>query len=732
MAMSQEEFDAKKTIKSLQSDTTWGTGGDVKPRKLPTVKVTTEYDSEPAGVGTGARGNDREETLNVRYVTPMTFTPDGIEAPMYEQQLTDRAAREFLSLYDEYVISVNRHAARGDPRPAVSLIALVPVAIQRALQCRYFRGVPVTSDNLLRALRTLAGIGYERQFDDDQFVREIKQIVRMGTEPCARRRASIVMGDLFKYIEENQLYDRLYNRGAWRAGPGKVVSDALIAGVWPAPLRSKIQSCVAMAQNAVNNPDRVLDIIHDRAERWAEVEDYQLYRRQMRPGNQVARGVDLNDPQSATVGNDPQNLNHSPGSWGRRQHSWGNHEQSQSRPSNGETFVRQGSSRPNLQPNVHSNKCWRCGGAGHNQEICPSPPEASGNRPGPPPISRQGQTHTPQHDSRASPTSRSHGQRNNISQNWSGPVTAPRKHVSSESIYRTRSECVPAKALKPHVQQNNYEKPAETYSVGVLQPTSQGSNDWVPPETYSVGFLQPTNQGSSGEVPADTINVEMWKPNFEGGNEWVQEEPTVATTQSSPGVAQTIKDVEEYVEVSPPEQDEVEIDDNCICALELDQMDTQPHDASDPEVETVDLKICNMQATNVMHSGNSFLVPTILDSGSSISCVTSSLAQHLGVSRAWHNGPTVRLADGRRVQLKKKTALVRVGIPITVRDREEIYTYDIKCGILPGKSHRLLLGRHTLHKLKTEMSSRDQLPRGEIHRMGWSDRKGGDNGWLYG
>ena len=186
MAMSQEDFDPKETIKSMQeefneeqsTEPIKGKTGNSKVGKTGGAKTSYNPKSTRSGklfsgsfgkmnttrmtgggtVGMGDFDFDEDEQLADQYVTSMVVTPDGIEAPMFKRALTDTHAREFISEYKTYNASVDRHNARGDPRNAVALSAMVPVPTQRALRSRYFRGRPITDDDLLRALKSLAGM----------------------------------------------------------------------------------------------------------------------------------------------------------------------------------------------------------------------------------------------------------------------------------------------------------------------------------------------------------------------------------------------------------------------------------------------------------------------------------------------------------------------------------------------------------------------------------------------
>ena len=329
---------------------------------------------------------DEYEDHENRCLRTMVCTPDGLEPPMFKRALTNANARTFLSEYHDYVTSVERHQARGDPRLAVTLIAMIPRATQQALRSRYFRGQQVTAEALLGALRGLAGMNRNQgTFDAEKFMSDIRNATKMGNEPTATTRTMLVTQALYTYLDDNQCYDKVMYHGAWRPGPGKVVSDNLIAGIWPALLRNKVQSQVSMTPGAENDPDRVLDVIMERAEYWAEVEDYIRYRKQMRQGMDD-RFVDSNAPRNSQVGNGQirNDVPHNPSS----------SEQSNSNSSGRSVYH---------QPATGlSHTCWQCGGAGHTKDMCPSPAGTLGNRGGA--GSRSGRTTT---------ASNAYGPRNN-------------------------------------------------------------------------------------------------------------------------------------------------------------------------------------------------------------------------------------------------------------------------------------------------------------------------------
>ena len=169
-----------------------------------------------------------------------------------------------------------------------------------------------------------------------------------------------------------------------------------------------------------------------------------------------------------------------------------------------------------------------------------------------------------------------------------------------------------------------------------------------------------------------------------------------------------------------------------MCSLEASIHPQSTQDSSDPEVASITHKECYVTPTTG-HSLGSHPVLTLLDSGSSVTAMSSAMANELGIVEEWTNGPTVRMADGRRVRLRKKTAPVKLQVPMYENGFYALYDYTIRCAVLPGKCQRLLLGRATLQKLKRDMQRKGQLTDQVVPRTGWSKEYGGgsSNAWLF-
>lgn len=73
---------------------------------------------------------------------------------------------------------------------------------------------------------------------------DVKRITKIGQHPCARQRAMVLTEAVYEYIAERQLLGVLQVRGRRRLGPGRVIAQRLVNGVWPARLRAKVSTDV--------------------------------------------------------------------------------------------------------------------------------------------------------------------------------------------------------------------------------------------------------------------------------------------------------------------------------------------------------------------------------------------------------------------------------------------------------------------------------------------------------
>ena len=155
-----------------------------------------------------------------------------------------------------------------------------------------------------------------------------------------------------------------------------------------------------------------------------------------------------------------------------------------------------------------------------------------------------------------------------------------------------------------------------------------------------------------------------------------------------------------YLDSYDPHED-VDVDGLQIGSLDI--ANATQEIGSDPEMEPI--RTVKGELTN--GSGDqSVPVNIVMDSGASISCVTSDVASELGAVEVWENGPVVQLADGRRARLKRKTAQLFLEVPMTYRGEEEHYFRWMRFAVVPGTSRRVLLGQRAMRMLNANMRKR--------------------------
>lgn len=129
------------------------------------------------------------------------MTPDDVMAPYFTAAQTDQSVRILMRDYHEYITSVDRHNAVGDEWAAVSLLALIPMAVQYVVWSRVFGGHACTDCLLFDAFERTVGItGDNRAFNVEKIAVDIRRIIKIGQDPCARSHAMLVAEALYEYI----------------------------------------------------------------------------------------------------------------------------------------------------------------------------------------------------------------------------------------------------------------------------------------------------------------------------------------------------------------------------------------------------------------------------------------------------------------------------------------------------------------------------------------------------
>ena len=140
------------------------------------------------------------------------------------------------------------------------------------------------------------------------------------------------------------------------------------------------------------------------------------------------------------------------------------------------------------------------------------------------------------------------------------------------------------------------------------------------------------------------------------------------------------------------------------------------------DILTCDTIACSKKAEDSTDDADCFFVDAIIETTSSVSCVTAALAKELGVVRDPKDGPEVRLADGRKVRVHKKIALIRINLTINQNERMEEYSHVLQCAVMPAESREVSLDRHTMNILKRDVLRRKHLPPDVQQYTDWQRR----------
>ena len=455
-----------------------------------------------------------------------------------------------------------------------------------------------------------------------------------------------------------------------------MVASALVSGVWPAYLREKVRAECSMMPGAEHDPEIVLDVIQDRAKRYADIEDYNNHRRQTR------RAAKLN-----AEADDP-NQQEQVGSYSRQSH---------------------GTPPRDIHPHAASRRCPKCNGVGHSSAACPSPPDALGT-----------QAHSKFHGRNASEsTSRN-----------SGNFTASRSGGGSPgSRYRSESSSVSTgvgmrdRSSNFHKSQTSGESRKPYWNEQVHR-KSDPSSQPIPVKT----LLTVNSQGSSQTVPEKTSHtVNPQEISVDPGPFHSTEEfqPAVQGNESLDPPARASSVEQPWAVVEPDESkhdnscfesyDDGAGDDEDVGGMQIGSLDISTvtqDDSDDPVMERIRTVRCGVSPVypTSFDAPITVFVDAVLDSGASVSCLTQETADQLGVVEDWKTGPLVNLVDGRRARLTKKTALVDVHIPITQNGETEMYHRRMRFAVIPGTTQRMIIGQQMLGQLQSDMSYRGQPP----------------------
>ena len=202
-------------------------------------------------------------------------TVGGLRPPRlwHENPLPSQVAT-FCRAYNQYVERINIANEDGEQRTPASLRELVPNAVQEFVCFKWYKTKQrneLTEEDLRKGLYKMGGIE-EIVIEARKFKQDMGKVLKMDPSLPVRARVQKIQQALITYVTNNHLMDAVRPRGVWSLGYGKIVVDAMVAGVAPDDFRRDVKERVEFDQLG-NDPNGVMEVLDDMVERRIILEE---------------------------------------------------------------------------------------------------------------------------------------------------------------------------------------------------------------------------------------------------------------------------------------------------------------------------------------------------------------------------------------------------------------------------------------------------------------------------
>ena len=202
--------------------------------------------------------------------------PEGdTKPPQLANVLTEANAKKFLKAYAEYVRHVKlANKTETVQRRAITMLELVPLSQQRVIRavCRF--GQELTNESLKEGLQHIARVATDSDVDVRVILTKLLHVLKMGKESSAYDRVIQIMARWEEFVIENAIESEVRSRtGKYKPGIGKIVSKAILDGLWPDAFADEARVAIATEEDAIKaDPARLFTILLDLADAWRVVE----------------------------------------------------------------------------------------------------------------------------------------------------------------------------------------------------------------------------------------------------------------------------------------------------------------------------------------------------------------------------------------------------------------------------------------------------------------------------
>lgn len=130
----------------------------------------------------------------------------------------------------------------------------------------------MTEDMVREGLERIAGLfGSVDEVNVDQRTQDVNRLQWLVPDVSVSDRVVMVTQQVESFLRHNQVTHIFVPNGRWEAGPGETVAQAIKQGLLPPCFQEEVKKQVEY-ENASPDPDKVVNIMDQLGQKWAQYE----------------------------------------------------------------------------------------------------------------------------------------------------------------------------------------------------------------------------------------------------------------------------------------------------------------------------------------------------------------------------------------------------------------------------------------------------------------------------